>query len=111
MISPEARMVAPERTSCRFASARRAAEVAERLRTVSWKKPTNSQLKKIKGFYIEVATDRAFTNIVRTRKVKKAKTSYTFKKLQKGTRYFVRVRFYKGAKISRWSAVKKRKVK
>ena len=47
--------------------------------TVSWKKPANSKLKKIKGYYIEVATDKAFTNIVRTRKVKKAKTSYTFK--------------------------------
>ena len=79
--------------------------------TVSWKMPTKSKLKKIKGYYIEVATDRNFTNIVRTRKVKKAKTSYTFKKLQKGTRYFVRVRFYKGTNISRWSAVKKRKVK
>ena len=79
--------------------------------TVSWKKPTKSKLKKIKGFYIEVATDNAFTNIVRTRKVKKTKTSWTFKKLKKGQRYFVRVRFYKGANFSKWSAVKKRKVK
>ena len=79
--------------------------------TVSWKKPASSKLKKIKGFYIEVATDKNFTNIVRHRKVAKTKTSYTFKKLKKGTRYYVRVRFYKGSKISKWSAVKYRKVK
>lgn len=89
----------------------KAKAAGKRKLTVSWKMPTKSKLKKIKGFYIEVATDNAFTNIVRTRKVKKTKTSWTFKKLKKGTRYFVRVRFYKGAKFSRWSAVKKRKVK
>lgn len=78
--------------------------------TVSWKKPTKSQLKKIKGVYIEVATDSAFTNIVKTKKVKKAKTSFTFK-LKKKTQYYVRVRFYNGAKISRWSPVRARKTK
>ena len=85
--------------------------VGGRKLTVSWKKPASSKLKKIKGFYIEVATDKNFTNIVRHRKVGKTKTSYTFKKLKKGTRYYVRVRFYKGSKISKWSAVKYRKVK
>lgn len=79
--------------------------------TVTWKKPAKSKLKKIKGFYIEVATDLEFKNIVRTRKVKKSKNSFTFKKLKKGQRYYVRVRFYKGAQISRWSVVKYRKVK
>ncbi len=85
--------------------------VGGRKLTVSWKKPASSKLRKIKGFYIEVATDKNFTNIVRHRKVGKTKTSYTFKKLKKGTRYYVRVRFYKGSKISKWSAVKYRKVK
>lgn len=85
--------------------------VGGRKLTVSWKKPASSKLKKIKGFYIEVATDKNFTNIVRHRKVGKTKTSYTFKKLKKGTRYYVRVRFYKGSKISKWSAMKYRKVK
>ena len=78
--------------------------------TVSWKAPTKAQLKKIKGVYIEVATDSAFTNIVKTKKVKKAKTSFTFK-LQKKTRYYVRVRFYNGAKISKWSPVRNKKTK
>ena len=78
--------------------------------TVSWKKPSKSQLKKIKGVYIEVATDSAFTNIVKTKKVKKTKNSFTFK-LKKKTLYYVRVRFYNGAKISRWSPVKSKKTK
>ena len=85
--------------------------VGSRKLTVKWKKPAKSKLKKIKGFYIEVATDKSFQNIVKTKKVKKTKTSFTFKKLKKGTRYYVRVRFYKGSQISRWSAVKYRKVK
>lgn len=79
--------------------------------TVSWKKPTKSKLKKIKGVQIQVATDSNFTNIVKTKKVKKTKTSYTFKKLKKGQKYYVRVRFYKGSQISKWSPVKNRKVK
>lgn len=79
--------------------------------TVSWKKPIKSKLKKIKGVQIQVATDKNFTNIVKTKKVKKTKTSFTFKKLKKGQKYYVRVRFYKGSQISKWSPVKSRKVK
>ena len=79
--------------------------------TVSWKKPTKSKLKKIKGVQIQVATDSNFTNIVKTKKVKKTKTSFTFKKLKKGQKYYVRVRFYKGSQISKWSPVKNKKVK
>jgi len=78
---------------------------------VSWKKPSKSVLKNIKGYYIEVATDSAFTNIVKTKSIKKKKTSFTFKKLQKKKKYYVRVRFYNGSKFSQWSAVKSRKVK
>ena len=73
--------------------------------TVSWKKPTKSKLKKIKGVQIQVATDSNFTNIVKT------KTSFTFKKLKKGQKYYVRVRFYKGSQSSKWSPVKNKKVK
>ncbi len=79
--------------------------------TVSWKKASKSKLKKIKGYYIEVSTDKAFTNIVKTKKVKKSKTSYTFKSLKKGQKYYVRVRYYKGSKISKWSSVKNKKVR
>lgn len=78
---------------------------------VSWKKPAKSKLKKIKGFYIEVATDQNFKSIIKTKRVKKTKKSFTFKKLNKGTKYYVRVCFYKGSQVSMWSAVKKRKVK
>lgn len=79
---------------------------------VSWIKPAKSKLKKIKGLYIEVATDKAFTNVVRRKKVKKTKTSYIFKKLNKNQRYYVRVRFYnKGKDISMWSPIKNIKVK
>ena len=83
----------------------------DRKLTVSWKKPAKSKLKKIKGVQIQVATDKNFTNIVKTKKVKKSKTSYTFKKLKKGQKYYVRVRYYKGSQISKWSPVKSRKVK
>ena len=82
-----------------------------RMLTVSWKLPVKSKLKRIKGYYIEVATDRDFTNIIRTKKVKKSKNTFTFNKLQKGQKYFVRVRFYKGTQISEWSAVRNKKVK
>ena len=78
---------------------------------VTWKKPNKSKMKQIKGVYIEVAADSGFRNIIKTKKVKKPKTSYTFKKLKKGKKYYVRVRFYKGTQISRWSAVKNKKVK
>lgn len=79
--------------------------------TVTWKKPSKSKLKKIQGYYIEVATDKAFTNIVKTKTVKKKKTTFTFKKLKKKQKYYVRVRFYKRSQISQWSAVRGKKVK
>lgn len=85
--------------------------VGGRKLTVTWKKPNKSKLKQIKGVYIEVAADSGFKNIIKTKKVNKSKTSFTFKKLKKGMKYYVRVRFYKGTQISRWSAVKNKKVK
>lgn len=85
--------------------------IGNRKLTVTWKLPAKSKLKKIKGYYIEVATDKSFTNIVRTRRVKKSRNTFTFKKLMKGQRYFVRVRFYKGTQFSRWSSIKYKKVK
>ena len=78
--------------------------------TVSWKKPVKSKLKKIKGVQVQIATDKNFTNIVKTKKVKKTKTSFTFK-LKKKTQYYVRVRFYNGSKYSKWSPVRARKTK
>ena len=77
---------------------------------VSWKKPKKTTLKKITGVQIQIATDKNFTKIVKTKKVKKTKTSITFT-LKKKKKYYVRVRFYKGSKVSRWSAVKNKKTK
>ena len=83
---------------------------AARKLTISWKKPAASKLKKIKGVEVQIATDKNFTNIVKTKKVKKSKTSVTVK-LKKKTKYYVRIRYYKGSKISRWRGPKAKKTK
>ena len=70
-----------------------------------WKKPVKSKLKKITRIQVQIATDKNFKNIVRDRKIKKTKTSFTFK-LKRKTTYYVRARFVNGAKYSRWSPIR-----
>lgn len=78
--------------------------------TVSWRKPTKTQLKKITGIQIQIATDKNFKKIVKTKKVKKTKTSVTFT-LKKKKKYYVRLRYYKGSQYSKWCATKNKKTK
>lgn len=85
--------------------------------TVKWKhfKHTSKKAKKlwkpIKGVQIQCATDKTFTNIVKTATAKKSKTSAKIKGLAKKTTYYVRVRYYDGTGYSAWSKVKKVKTK
>ena len=46
------------------------------------------------GYYIQISTTKNFSKNVVTKKVT-GKPSYFFKKLKKGTRYYVRVRAFK----------------
>ena len=84
--------------------------------TVSWKhfkqtKKTKKVWKKIKKVQIQCATDKAFTNIIKTSMVGKKKTKATIKGLSKKTTYYVRVRYFDGTGYSAWSKVKKVKTK
>lgn len=85
--------------------------------TVSWKKikktkKTKALLKQIKSIEVQLSTDPSFTTDVQTKTLGKKKTKATFKKLQKNTFYYVRVRYTDGVGgVSNWSATKKVKTK
>ena len=85
--------------------------------TVKWShfkhtsKKTKAIWKKIKKVQIQCATDKGFTNVVKTATIGKSKTKYTIKGLSKKTTYYVRVRYYDGTGYSNWSGVKKIKTK
>jgi len=90
-------------------------KAAKKKVTVSWKKATKKNLKKFDKVEIQVCKDKKFQKVNTTRvEVKKSKKSATVKKLKKGT-YYVRVRNVKGSgvnkQVSKWSKVKKVKVK
>ena len=74
-------------------------------------KKTKPIWKKIKKVQVQCATDKAFTNIVKTAMVGKNKTKAVVKGLKPKTTYFVRVRYYDGTGYSKWSGVKKIKTK
>ena len=73
--------------------------------TVKWKKVSKKNLKKISGIQIQVATDPAFTNIVKTATAGKKKTSKVIKGLAPKTKYYVRIRAYAaGNHVSAWKS-------
>lgn len=83
--------------------------------TATWKK-----VSKIKGYQIQVATDKKFKKNKKTVTVSKQKTTKTtIKKLKANKKYYVRIRTYKNAKYngktvkvySSWSKVKTVKTK
>ena len=78
--------------------------------TVYWKKD-----KTVSGYQVQIATNKKMPKGKKTVKVSKDKTSCTIKKLKSKRTYYVRIRSYKkvDGKIyySKWSAVKKVKVK
>ena len=79
--------------------------------TIIWKKVSG-----VKGYQIQVATDKKFKKNKKTVTIKKQKTTKTsVKKLKAKKKYYVRIRTYKtvnGKKIySSWSKVKSVKTK
>lgn len=74
--------------------------------TVRWKKVSKKKQKKIQGVEIQIATDKKFTNIVKTTTGSKKKTSKVIKSLKTKKRYYVRIRAYKnaadGRHVSNW---------
>lgn len=82
---------------------------------VKWKKVSG-----VKGYQIQYTTDKDFDNAIKTKTVKKDKsTSTTVKKLKSKKTYYVRVRTYKTSKengktvkvYSSWSKIKSIKIK
>lgn len=54
-----------------------------------------SKMKKAKGYQIQISQYKNYKK-AKTVNVKKSKKSYTFKKLKKKTKYYVRIRICKG---------------
>ena len=84
---------------------------AKKAVSVEWKKVSG-----VKGYQVQVATDKKFKKNKKTVTVKKQKTTKTtVKKLKAKKKYYVRVRTYKivnGKKVySSWSKVKSVKTK
>lgn len=83
-------------------------KTAKKKITVKWKKVSKKNQKKIQGVEIQVATDPAFTNIVKTATASKKKTSKAIKGLNSGTKYYVRIRSYRNASdgkhVSSWKS-------
>lgn len=85
--------------------------------TVKWKHFKNKTKKgkkiwkPIKKVQVQCATDKGFSNIVKSTMVGKKKTKAVIKGLAKKTTYYVRVRYYDGTGYSAWSGVKKVKTK
>ena len=85
--------------------------------TVKWshfkhtKKKAKAIWKKIKKVQVQCATDKGFTNIVKTAAVGKGRTKAVIKGLQKNTTYYLRVRYFDGTGYSKWSGVKKIRTK
>ena len=86
-------------------------KAGKRSMTVKWTKLTGKNLKKASKIEIQYSTDRHFRKNVKTAMAKASATSKKIKKLKKGKTYYVRIRARNGKHISKWSSVKKAKVK
>lgn len=85
--------------------------------TLTWKKfkktkKTKAIWKKIKNVEVQYSTDRSFRTGVISKMLNKKNTKLGIGKLKAKTTYYFRVRYVEGPyKVSRWSAVRKLKVK
>ena len=100
-----AKIKAPKKTSIKKVNG------AKKAISVTWKKVSG-----VKGYQVQVATDKKFKKNKKTVTIKKQKTTKTtVKKLKAKKKYYVRVRTYKtvnGKKVySSWSKVKSVKAK
>ena len=92
------------------------AKAAKRGFTVAWKKPSKANLKQTTGYKVQWSTDKSFKKSVKSKLVKKSKTtSLKVSKLKGGKKYYVRVCAYKKAGgtyyYSSWSKAKAVKTK
>ena len=88
---------------------------AKKSATIKWKKVAKKNLKKIKKVQIQYSPYKKFNKGVKTKYANAKKTSLKIKGLKSKKTYYVRVRAYtksgKTVHISKWSAVKKVKIK
>ena len=91
------------------------AKAAKKAATVKWKKVSKKNQKKIAKIQIQYSTDKTFKTGVKTTTAKKNAASKKIKKLTSKKTYYVRVRAYKKVgnvvHVSKWSKVKKAKIK
>ncbi len=77
---------------------------------VEWNKLSSKDRKTIKKIQIQVSTDKKFKKIVSDKTVKSRKTSFLVSGLEKGKRYYVRIRALTKvgsiSYVSKWSAKK-----
>ena len=80
--------------------------------SITWKKPSEKRLKKysITGYEVQYSTDPAFITDVRTKSIKKKRSSFEFKGKKK-TRYYIRIRYIGAAGASPWSNARTVKIK
>ena len=91
-------------------------KAAKRGFTVAWKKPSKANLKQTTGYKVQWSTDKNFKKAVKSKLVKKSKTtSLKVSKLKGGKKYYVRVCAYKKVGsayyYSAWSKAKAVKTK
>jgi len=90
-------------------------KAAKKAATVKWKKVSKKSQKKIAKIQIQYSTDKSFKSGVKTTTAKKSVASKKIKKLKSKKTYYVRVRAYKKVgnvvHVSKWSKVKKTKIK
>ncbi len=85
--------------------------------TVEWKRQSQKMsAKRITGYQVQIATNKAFTKNKKTKKIKGYKNVKTaFGKLKHGKKYYVHVRTYKTINgvtcYSKWSSVKTKTTK
>lgn len=93
----------------------KAPKKAKKSFTAKWKKLSAKQQKAVKGIEIEYSTKADFSKAYKFKKTGKKKVSLKVKSLKSGKTYYVRAHTYvikNGVKyVSKWSAVKKVKVR
>ena len=88
---------------------------AKKSATVKWKKVAKKNLKKVKKIEIQYSLDKSFSTDVKTKYAAAKKSSLKIKGLKSKKTYYIRIRAYTNAggatHVSKWSAVKKAKIK
>ncbi len=83
--------------------------------TVKWKKLSKKNQKKVTKIQVQYSTDKNFKKNVKTVNVKKASAEKKIKNLSRKKTYYIRIRTYNkksdGLHVSKWSKVKKIKIK